>query len=65
MTQQPKFDRAAVLAAIPSKYDRDTVHIHRDGTVTARIDCNVVPGSQRAPRELVGDVRDILDGRYS
>ena len=64
MSKHPaKINRAAVLAALPVQYDRATVRIHADGTVTARIDPDVVPGSQGTPRLLAGDVRGILDGR--
>ena len=54
--------RATVIAIMSdsSKYDADTVVIHRDGTVSAEMDANKllrhVPG-----RYIVGHVTDMVD----
>lgn len=54
-----KTQRAEIIAYISDRYDAATVIIHRDGTVTAKLDPDQVPGCHRE-RLLVGYAKEIL-----
>lgn len=52
-------DRQAIINYISDRYDPSTVICHRDGTVTAKLDQDQIPGCHGV-RLLVGYKADIL-----